>query len=194
MKAFAAFAWAFAPGRLGVRRSAAAAGGWVGVVILLLQNMFDLALEVPAVCIGGPAYADDNVRDDAVLGCLHEHSVDLVLLLGYLKKLGPKTVRAYRGRILNIHPAMLPKFGGVGMYGINVHRAVLAAGEKETGVSIHWVDEIYDHGAIVAQCPVPVLEGDSAETLEARVIARGHELLIETLAKIADGRIPLTPR
>src|SRR5207244_4999930 len=114
---------------------------------------------IPAVCIGGPAYAVDDVRDAAVLRCLQEHSVDLVLLLGYLKKLGPKTVKAFRGRILNVHPALLPKFGWVAMYGINVHRAVLAAGEKETGVSIHWVDEVYDHGAALAQCTVPTVEG-----------------------------------
>jgi phosphoribosylglycinamide formyltransferase 1 len=147
---------------------------------------------IPARRIGGPAFADDAVRDAAILDALREHQVDLVLLLGYMKLLGPRTTAAFRGRILNTHPALLPKYGGKGMYGERVHAAVLAAREVETGVTVHLVDEEYDHGAIVAQCRVPVLPGDTVATLAARVQQREHEFLVETVQAIASRAIRLT--
>lgn len=146
---------------------------------------------IPALRIGGDAFADDDVRDRAILEALRSHGSDLVLLLGYMKLLGPRTTAAYRGRILNTHPALLPRFGGQGMYGNKVHAAVLAAGETETGVTVHLVDEQYDHGAVVAQAKVPVQPGDSVETLAARVLAREHAFLVETLQGIASGAIQL---
>ena len=146
---------------------------------------------IPALRIGGDAFADDDVRDRAILEALQAHGSDLVLLLGYMKLLGPRTTAAYRGRILNTHPALLPRFGGQGMYGNKVHAAVLAAGETETGVTVHLVDEQYDHGAIVAQAKVPVQPGDTVETLAARVLAREHAFLVETLQGIANGTIRL---
>jgi len=130
-------------------------------------------------------------EDEEILRNLRHHGVDTVILAGYMKKLGPVTLGAYRGRILNIHPALLPKFGGKDMYGKRVHEAVLAAGEKVTGVTIHLVDEHYDTGPILAQCQVPVLEGDTADSLAERVLKQEHVLYAETLQKIADGRIPL---
>jgi phosphoribosylglycinamide formyltransferase-1 len=108
-----------------------------------------------------------------------------------MKKLGPKTLAHFQGRILNIHPALLPKFGGEGMWGIHVHEAVIAAGEKESGVSIHFVDENYDTGAIIAQTRVPVMSDDTPETLAARVLEQEHILYAETLQKIVRGEIPL---
>jgi phosphoribosylglycinamide formyltransferase-1 len=93
--------------------------------------------------------------------------------------------------VLNIHPALLPKFGGLGFYGERVHRAVLAAGERESGPTIHLVDEEYDHGRILAQRRVPVLAGDDAESLAARVLAQEHLLYAETLQRIATGEIDL---
>jgi phosphoribosylglycinamide formyltransferase-1 len=119
--------------------------------------------------------------------------VDTVILAGYMKKLGPATLGAYRGRILNIHPALLPKHGGQGMYGRRVHEAVLAAGETVTGVTVHVVDEQYDHGPILAQREVTVLPGDTVDSLAARVLAQEHRLYAETLQQISDGRIPLPP-
>ena len=130
-------------------------------------------------------------EDEEILRVLRHHGVDTVILAGYMKKLGPVTLRAYRGRILNIHPALLPRFGGKDMYGKRVHEAVLAAGEKVTGVTIHIVDERYDTGPIIAQCRVPVLEGDTADSLAERVLKHEHVLYAETLQKIADGRIVL---
>jgi phosphoribosylglycinamide formyltransferase-1 len=133
----------------------------------------------------------DDERDGAILGILREHGVTLVILAGYMKKLGPRTLEAYAGRILNIHPALLPKFGGRGMYGERVHEAVLAAGEKETGVTVHLVDGGYDTGRILAQCRVPVEEGDTVTSLRARVLAREHSFFVETLDKIAKGETKL---
>lgn len=131
------------------------------------------------------------LEDEEILRTLKCHGVDTVILAGYMKMLGPATLRAYRGRILNIHPALLPKYGGKGMYGKRVHEAVLAAGEKVTGVSIHIVDENYDTGPIIAQCRVPVHEGDTADSLAERVLKHEHVLYAETLQKIAEGKIIL---
>jgi phosphoribosylglycinamide formyltransferase-1 len=119
------------------------------------------------------------------------HDVELVVLAGYMKKVGPRTLRHFAGRVLNIHPALLPKFGGQGMYGRRVHEAVLAAGERETGVTIHLVDDEYDHGRILGQCRVPVLPGDTVESLAQRVLQREHEFLVEMLVRIVSGAVAL---
>lgn len=118
--------------------------------------------------------ASDVARD--TLEVLEAHHVDVVLLAGYLRLLPSEVVRRYAGRILNIHPALLPDFGGRGMYGMNVHRAVVASGASESGASVHLVDEEYDRGAIVGQWRVPVLPGDTPEELAARVLAVEHRL------------------
>ncbi len=128
--------------------------------------------------------------DEAILDTFLRHSVDIVVLAGYMKKLGPKMLSHFRGRIVNVHPALLPKFGGEGMYGIHVHEAVIAAGEKESGVTIHFVDEQYDTGQILAQRRVPVMSNDTPETLAARVLEQEHILYAETLQRIATGEIP----
>jgi phosphoribosylglycinamide formyltransferase-1 len=132
--------------------------------------------------------------DGAILDALQRHDVGLIILAGYMKRLGPRTLERYEGRILNIHPALLPKFGGQGMYGARVHQAILAAGEKETGVTIHLVDAEYDTGPIVAQCRVEVLVGDTVEALAQRVLGQEHSLLIETIGKIVSGDIVLQTR
>ena len=114
-----------------------------------------------------------------------------MFLAGYMKRLGPLVLRAFEGRILNTHPALLPRFGGPGMFGDRVFEVVLAAGETESGVSIHVVDADYDTGTIVRQCRVPVLRGDSLDDLKARVRAREWEFVVETLGHIANGDIRL---
>lgn len=166
-----------------------------GVVISNNANsgvlQFAAASGIPARRIGGPAFADDHVRDAAILETLSSHAVDLVLLLGYMKLLGPRTTAEYRGRLLNTHPALLPRYGGKGMYGARVHEAVLASGDTETGVTVHLVDEEYDHGDIVAQCRVPVQRADTVDSLAARVLEREHAFLVETLQAIASGDIEL---
>jgi len=122
---------------------------------------------------------------------LEKHRVNLIVLAGYMKKLGPKTLARYRGRVVNIHPALLPKFGGKGMFGHHVHDAVIAAGEKESGATVHIADEEYDRGRILAQKRVPVMPDDTSESLAARVLEVEHELYAETLQRIAKGEIKL---
>jgi phosphoribosylglycinamide formyltransferase-1 len=146
---------------------------------------------IPFCHLSGKTHPDPAALDTAILEALEDHRVELVILAGYMKKLGPRTLGRYGGRILNTHPALLPKFGGEGMYGRHVHEAVLAAGESETGVSIHIVDEEYDTGPVVSQCRVPVMEGDDPDTLAERVQTREREFYVETLRGIVEGRVPL---
>jgi phosphoribosylglycinamide formyltransferase-1 len=127
----------------------------------------------------------------ALLALLRGYSVELICLAGHLKKLPVAVVRAYRGRIVNIHPALLPDFGGDGMYGHRVHEAVLASGRQESGPSVHFVDEEYDRGPIIAQTRVPVLKDDTADTLAERVLAAEHKLYPRVVAAIAQGKIRL---
>jgi phosphoribosylglycinamide formyltransferase-1 len=141
--------------------------------------------------LSGQTHPNAESLDAAIGTNLQAHEVDIVLLAGYMKKLGPKTLGAFRNRILNTHPALLPKYGGKGMYGLRVHQAVLAAGDSVTGVSIHLVDEEYDTGPIIAQCSVPVLSGDIPETLAARVQQHERRFVVEVLTGIAKGTIQL---
>ena len=127
----------------------------------------------------------------AWLAALATHQVDLLVLAGFLKLVPAEVVQAYRGRIINIHPALLPRYGGPGMYGIRVHRAVLEAGDRESGASVHLVDEVYDRGDILAQARVPVLPGDTPETLAERVLAVEHQLLPATVLKAAEAGRPV---
>jgi phosphoribosylglycinamide formyltransferase 1 len=145
---------------------------------------------VPCYYLSGKTHPGPGALDEAILGAFLRHAVDIVVLAGYMKKLGPKTLSHFRGRIVNVHPALLPKFGGEGMYGIHVHEAVIAAGEKESGVTIHFVDEQYDTGKILAQTRVPVKPDDTPEKLAARVLEQEHILYAETLQRIVTGEIP----
>lgn len=124
---------------------------------------------------------------------LREYQVDLLVLAGYLRLVPAAVVAAYRGRIINTHPSLLPAFGGKGMYGDRVHQAVLESGARETGVTIHLVDEVYDRGTVLAQSRVPVLDDDTTERLAARVLEVEHRLLpAAVLAAAAAGRpVPL---
>jgi phosphoribosylglycinamide formyltransferase 1 len=145
--------------------------------------------QIPFRHLSGQTHPDPAALDDAVLDALTQHQTDLVFLAGYMKKLGPRTLAHFRGRIINTHPALLPKFGGLGMYGTRVHAAVLASGEKVTGISVHRVEDEYDTGPILAQCEVPVLPGDDIESLSTRVQTRERLFVVETLAKIARGEL-----
>ena len=115
---------------------------------------------------------------------LKEHPIDIILLAGYMRKVPDAVVAAFPDRMLNIHPALLPKFGGEGMYGIHVHTAVLEAGETETGATVHFVNEEYDKGEILLQRTVPVLPDDTPETLAARVLECEHRLYPDALEKL----------
>ncbi len=122
-----------------------------------------------------------------MLKALQENAIEYILLAGYLRKVPQAVVEAYSYKMLNIHPALLPKFGGPGMYGINVHKAVLEAGEKETGATVHYVDAEYDKGPVLLQGRVPVIAGDTPESLAARVLECEHRLYPDALEKLLIG-------
>jgi phosphoribosylglycinamide formyltransferase-1 len=122
---------------------------------------------------------------------LARHGAGLIVLAGYLRLVPGSIVRAHPGRILNVHPALLPAFGGVGMYGERVHQAVLASGARVSGVTVHFVDESYDRGPIVAQWPVPVFPDDTPHALAARALRAEHRLLPRVVDAVAAGRVRL---
>ena len=123
-----------------------------------------------------------------LLKLLREHKVDFIALAGYLRLLPKDVIAEFPSRILNIHPALLPSFGGPGMYGDRVHRAVLASGATVTGATVHYVDEEYDHGTILAQWPVPVLADDTVHSLATRVLKVEHVLYPRVIDAVASGR------
>ncbi|HMI48499.1 MAG TPA: phosphoribosylglycinamide formyltransferase [Gemmatimonadaceae bacterium] len=126
--------------------------------------------------------ADDGTD---LLALLRKSKIDLVVLAGYLKKIPSMVIHEYAGRIINIHPALLPAFGGEGMYGARVHEAVIASGAKETGVTVHLVDDDYDRGPIVAQWRIPVDKSDTAESLAARVLEVEHIVFPRAIEMVA---------
>jgi len=148
-----------------------------GRVVLVVSNRADAGALVRARAAGVQLAVLADGDGDALLDKLREHRIRLVVLAGYLRKIPAPVIEAFRGSILNIHPALLPAFGGPGMYGHHVHEAVIASGVKVSGATVHIVDEQYDKGPIMAQFPVPVRPGDSAETLAERVLEVEHRLL-----------------
>ncbi|HEY3416973.1 MAG TPA: phosphoribosylglycinamide formyltransferase [Armatimonadota bacterium] len=177
----------------------AAKSGNLDVVpcVVISNNGSSPALErarnegIPAYHLSTHTHPESESLDEAILQALVTHDVEVVVLAGYMKKLGPKTLRHFSGRLLNIHPALLPKYGGQDMYGCHVHAAVLAAGETITGVTIHLVEADYDSGPIIAQSEVPVHAGDTVGTLAERILQREHDFYVETLQKISKGQIAL---
>ena len=146
---------------------------------------------IPYYRLSGKTHPIKEELDEEILNVLLKYNVDLIILAGYMKKIGIKTLNKYRGKILNIHPALLPKYGGKGMYGDNVHSAVLESGDTVTGVTIHVIDEKYDNGPIVDQVEVPIYETDDVESLKARVLEKEHKFFVKTLKKITEGQIML---
>ncbi|MCX7908540.1 MAG: phosphoribosylglycinamide formyltransferase [Ignavibacteria bacterium] len=165
--------------------------------VVISNNSNAFALErarkegIPAYHISSKQFPNEEELDKEILNTLLKHNVNIVCLAGYMKKVGPKVLNYFKNRVLNIHPALLPKFGGKGMYGKFVHEAVLKSGEKISGCTVHLVDEIYDHGKILGQRIVPVLPNDTIETLAERILEQEHKLYPEILQKIAKGEILL---
>lgn len=169
-------------------------GSPLAQVALVLSNRADAPALARAREWGIAAEPLASFRDGQEwLTRLRAHQVDLIVLAGYLKLVPAEVIRAFRGRIVNIHPALLPAFGGPGMYGHHVHEAVIRAGVPESGATVHLVDEEYDRGAILAQARVPVLPGDTPEALAARVLEAEHRLLPQVVLRAAQvGRpVPL---
>ncbi len=149
---------------------------------------------IPAVYISRMEFPEQEQFDEQLLSILNQYRADFVILAGYLKMLSPLVVRKFKNRILNIHPALLPSFGGKGMYGLHVHEAVLEYGCKVSGVTVHMVDEAYDTGPPVLQRCVPVQQDDTPETLAARVLKIEHQIYTEALQLFAQERIEIVGR
>jgi phosphoribosylglycinamide formyltransferase 1 len=135
---------------------------------------------IPALHISSKTHPDPGA---AILDALRAHDVEVLVLAGYMKKVDPRVVQAFEGRALNIHPAPLPRFGGPGMYGDHVHRAVLEAGATQSGPTVHLLSNEYDEGPILAHRPVPVLGDDTVQTLAARVLKAEHDLYWRVIAE-----------
>ena len=170
-------------------------------VTLVLSNKGDAgALEIahanalPAVHLSQKQFPDESAFAAAMLVALKSHDVRIIALAGYLKRIPTSVVREYRNRILNIHPALLPSFGGEGMYGHFVHEAVLASGAKLSGATVHLVDEEYDRGPIVMQKAVAVEESDTPDSLAAKVLKIEHEIFPLALKAFAENRVTINER
>ena len=177
------------------------AGGIDGEIVLVLANASKAyALEraknhgIPCEFVSKKQAGSSEAFNDILLEKLQQAKADLVVLAGYLPIVGAQVVRAFEHRIINIHPALIPSFCGVGMYGHYVHEAVLEYGAKISGATTHFVDEEVDHGGVIMQKSVPVLEGDTPETLAARVLTVEHEILPETVRLFCAGKLGVDGR
>lgn len=166
------------------------------ITLVVASNDSAYALEraknngIEAVVVKRKAYENQNAFDDAIVETLHTHNIDMVVLAGYLSILGETVIQAYRDRIINIHPSLIPSFCGKGFYGLKVHEAALARGVKVTGATVHLVNEIPDGGRILKQKAVYIEDGDTAEILQRRVMEQAEWILLpeacEDIAKQLD--------
>ena len=178
---------------------ACAEGRIDGVVAIVLGNQADSPALAKAAEMGLTALAissqcGEDAYADTLQHALREARTDLICLAGYMRKVPDAVVSAYAGRVMNIHAALLPAFGGKGMYGLHAHQAVLDYGAKISGCTVHFVDESYDTGPIILQTAVPVEENDTAETLAARILAAEHEAYPRAVSLFAQGRLKLEGR
>jgi phosphoribosylglycinamide formyltransferase-1 len=169
-----------------------------GIVCVVSTNSAAGALEtarqngIPALHISRTQFESDQDFDNHLIDALSRHGANFVVLAGYMKKVAPAVIAQFRNRIVNIHPALLPDFGGKGMYGEHVHKAVIASGRKVSGATVHLVDDVYDHGAIVLQKTVDVAPDETPETLAKKVLAVEHNLYPEAIRLFAEGRVTIS--
>ena len=149
---------------------------------------------IPAVHCAPSHFAGEQEYAAHLLALLNEHAVELIILAGYMKKIPVSVVTSFKHRIVNIHPALLPAFGGAGLYGEKVHQAVLNYGAKVSGVTVHFVDEEYDHGPVILQDTVQVFDSDDVRTLARRVLVLEHASYWKALEAIAQNRITVKGR
>ncbi len=153
------------------------------IVVVISNNSSSGALSlaqsfnIPAFHISQQQFSDPNLFHQKILKTLQSSNTNFIVLAGYMKKLDPAITRVFADRIINIHPALLPKYGGEGMFGMNVHNAVIAAKENESGATVHFVNDEYDKGSIIAQQKITIEANDTPETLAAKVLTVEHELL-----------------
>lgn len=180
---------------------AIAAGQLAAEVVIVVSNNADAgalrrarAAGIVTRHLSMATHAHAEALDAALTAALREAAPDVVVTAGYMKRLGPQVMNAFQRRMINVHPSLLPKYGGAGMYDRHVHAAVLAAGETESGASVHFVEGDYDSGPVIAQAKVPVLAGDTVERLAERVKQRERTLLVDVLRqRAASGRFTAEP-
>ncbi len=170
------------------------------VVVVVSNNPKAQALErarlagIPAVAMHHRAFPDRETFEAKLVEILHSYEVDLVCLAGFLRVLGPSFIRQFPDRIMNIHPALLPAFGGLGMFGERVHQTVLDSGVRFSGCTVHFANEAPDGGPIILQAVVPVYDDDTAQTLAERVLVEEHRLYPEAVKLFAEGRLRVEGR
>jgi len=173
---------------------------WARVVVVISNRSKAGALEtareygIPDYHISPKHFENEDDYVTRLLEVLKQHGTEMIILAGYLKKVPVQIVREYRNKILNIHPALLPSFGGKGLYGHFVHEAVLDYGCRVSGATVHLVDEEYDHGPPIMQECVPVLDGDTPDTLAARVLQVEHKIFSQAIQLFAENRIVIEDR
>lgn len=145
---------------------------------------------IPVYVIRRRDFDDVSQYALSLVATLQALDPDLIVLAGYLSKVPEMVVANWAGRIINIHPALLPKFGGKGYYGLKVHQAVIDSSETESGCTVHFVDEVYDHGSVIEQAVVPVLPDDTPESLQLRVLEQEHSLLPKVIHDLLINKIP----
>ena len=167
-----------------------------GEIVLVISNnpncgAIEYANEnsIPIIIINAAQYPNPHTRDEFLIETCLKAEIDLICLAGYMKMLPSAFVKQYENKILNIHPGLLPEFGGKGFFGMRVHEAVINSGKRESGATVHFVDEIYDHGPIILQKKVEVLETDTAESLAARILKLEHELFPEVVKAFCENKI-----
>ncbi|MFH1759778.1 MAG: phosphoribosylglycinamide formyltransferase [bacterium] len=142
---------------------------------------------IPAIHMSGKTHPETKRYEKEMLELLEQYNIELILMAGYMKLLPSAVISRYSKKVLNIHPALLPRFGGKNMYGMNVHKAVLESGEKWSGPTVHYANEKYDEGTIIRQAKVPVLNGDTPEILGARVLKAEHDLYWRVIDEMVNG-------
>ena len=167
-----------------------------GEIVLVISNnpncgAIEYANEnsISHVIINETRYPNPYTRGELLLDTCLKAEINLICLAGYMKMLPPVFVKQYENKILNIHPGLLPEYGGKGYFGMRVHEAVINSGKRESGATVHFVDEIYDHGPIILQKKVEVLETDTAESLAARILKLEHELFPEVVKAFCENKI-----
>ena len=171
-------------------------GNILGKIVMVFSNnpncgaiKFAEENSIPIFIINAVRYPNAHTRDEFLLETCLKAEIDLICLAGFMKMLPQNIVKQYEYRILNIHPGLLPEFGGKGFYGTRVHEAVINTGKRESGATVHFVDEIYDHGPIILQKKVEVMETDTPESLAARVLKLEHELFPEVVKAFCENKI-----
>ena len=171
-------------------------GNILGKIVMVFSNnpncgaiKFAEENSIPIFIINAARYPNAHTRDEFLLETCLKAEIDLICLAGFMKMLPQNIVKQYEYRILNIHPGLLPEFGGKGFYGTRVHEAVINTGKRESGATVHFVDEIYDHGPIILQKKVEVMDTDTPESLAARVLKLEHELFPEVVKAFCENKI-----